>query len=349
MAKIINYNAIRTLTTPTMIKIYIILLIIGICYTFHYRNQMKGVMISDIKRKSHKDMTHIDKKDEKDIDHVEKDIEGFSNNGHNKNDIQIAKLEQEKRELTMKLSEYQSQNQFKLKKMVNKIKDDKKEIGNTLYQSSRDQEVSSKNYRNEISKLEDQFRKQENSKLVAHNKALSDYLDSQKKENYNINLLDIGTQVENGLVNLFEGLNNVISEEDEDEDEDEDKRGIEREGFIGTSSRRDIQCRNIDAADGAHDVETCTKDRVEAFSDSNNTKTNNNKKTKTKTKTNDSMDKAMGFFQYTLDSVLELIGYFSGKTGQNIIGLLLRGDNLIASGIIMLIVSVGLYFIDISS
>ena len=319
MAKIINYNAIRTLTTPTMIKIYIILLIIGICYTFHYRNQMKGVMISDIKRKSRKDITHI-----------KGDKEGFTNNGHNKNDIQIAKLEQEKRELTTKLSEYQSQNQFKLKKMVNKIKDDKKEIGNTLYQTTRDQEVSSKNYKNEISKLEDQFRKQENSKLVAHNKALSDYLDSQKKENYNINLLDIGTQVQDGLVNLFEGLNNVISEEEE---------GERDEGFVGTDTRRDLQCRNIDIADGKHDVETCTKDTFEGFSGNS----------KQKKKASESMDKAMGFFQYTLDSVLELIGYFSGKTGQNIIGLLLRGDNLIASGIIMLIVSVGLYFIDISS
>lgn len=314
MAKIINYNAIRTLTTPTMIKIYIILLIIGICYTFHYRHQMKGVMISDIKRKSSNSISKAEKK------------EGFTNNGYNKNDIQIAKLEQEKRELIAKLSEYQSQNQFKLKKMVNKIKDDKKEIGNTLYQTARDQEVSSKNYKNEISKLEDQFRKQENSKLIAHNKALSDYLDSQKKENYNINLLDIGTQVQDGLVNLFEGLNNVISEE---------------EGFVGTDSRRDILCRNIDAADGSYDVQTCTKDKFEAFSNSNNTKNRKN--------TQDSMDKAIGFFQYTFDSVLELFGYLSGKTGQSIIGILLRGDNLIASGIIMLIVSIGLYFIDISS
>ena len=47
MVKLINYNALRTLTTPFMIKIYIILVLLGICYAFHYRNQIQGIAIKN--------------------------------------------------------------------------------------------------------------------------------------------------------------------------------------------------------------------------------------------------------------------------------------------------------------
>ena len=87
---------------------------------------------------------------------------------------------------------------------------------------------------------------------------------------------------------------------------------------------------------------------IEGFTNNNNNN-NNNKKNKNKKNKNEPLDIVKDFLQYLFDTTKDVVSNLSGEMGNDLLNLLLKDENMISAGIILLIISVGLYFIDISS
>ena len=364
MVKLINYNAIRTLTTPTMIKVYIILLIIGICYTIHYRHQMKGISIEQIKENNkntgkNEGFTDTNNEDNEDND--------FKTGGNDDLKYELLSLKKEKESLEKKVKFYQKKDQFKLKKLSKEIKDNKKEIKKTFYESSRD-DLENDSYLKEMGNLQKQFRDHENSKLVDYNQALSDTLEEKKKDRYNINLLNIGNRIENGLVSFTQDIGEVINGEKdykdlipkkENSNSNSNSNSNIKESFVSQSGNRRrkeialISTYGNEALDDYFGVDgSVGLDKeypgIEGFTNNNNNN-NNNKKNKNKKNKNEPLDIVRDFLQYLFDTTKDVVSNLSGEMGNDLLNLLLKDENMISAGIILLIISVGLYFIDISS
>lgn len=314
MVKFINYNAIRTLTTPFMFKVYIILVLLGICYAFHYRNQMRGIAIKDNKNNT---------------------TEPFQSTNDK---LKFLKLEQKTAALEEKLKEFQTREALQLKKLSRKIKDDKDNIKKTLYESSRDDNLENEAYMSEMSRLKKQYTDFENKKLTVYNKALTDNIEAEKKNRYNINLLNIGNNIEKGLVNIVQDLGEVIE-------------GNINEGFASYTNRRRKAIAKISNEGKLEDWEgrdgkvgLTSNNKIEGFA---NTSIKTSKKNKTNK--NDPLDIAKDFLEYMLTTVKDVSFNIGGKIAKDLLKVLTKDENMISSGILMLIVSVGLYFIDISS
>ena len=375
MVKLINYNAIRTLTTPTMIKVYIILLIIGICYTIHYRHQMKGISIEQIKENNKNTGKNEGFTDTNNEDNEDNEDNDFKTGGNDDLKYELLSLKKEKESLEKKVKFYQKKDQFKLKKLSKEIKDNKKEIKKTFYESSRD-DLENDSYLKEMGNLQKQFRDHENSKLVDYNQALSDTLEEKKKDRYNINLLNIGNRIENGLVSFTQDIGGGINGEKDYKDlipkkensnsnsnsnsnnnsnSNSNSNSNIKESFVSQSGNRRrkeialISTYGNEALDDYFGVDGSVgldkKYRgLEGFTNNNNN--NNNKKNKNK---NEPLDIVKDFLQYLFDTTKDVVSNLSGEMGNDLLNLLLKDENMISAGIILLIISVGLYFIDISS
>ena len=324
MVKFINYNAIRTLTTTFMFKVYIILVLLGICYSFHYRNQMRGIAIED--NKNTKNTT----------------TEGFQSTNDK---LKLLKLEQKTAALEDKLKEFQTREALQLKKLSRKVKDDKDNIKKTLYESSRDDNLENDAYMSEMYRLTKQYTDFENKKLTVYNKALADNIEAEKKNRYNINLLNIGNNIEKGLVNIVEDLGEVI----------EGHSNNTEEGFASYTNRRRKAVAKISNEGKLEDWEgrdgkvgLTSNNKIEGFANTE-TKSNNKNSKKNKSNKNDPLDIAKDFLEYMLTTVKDVSLSVCGETAKDLLKVLTKDENMISSGILMLIISVGLYFIDISS
>ena len=324
MVKFINYNAIRTLTTPFMFKVYIILVLLGICYAFHYRNQMRGIAIED--NKNTKNTT----------------TEGFQSTNDK---LKVLKLEQKTAALEDKLKQFQTREALQLKKLSRKVKDDKDNIKKTLYESSRDDNLENDTYMSEMSRLTKQYTDFENKKLTVYNKALADNIEAEKKNRYNINLLNIGNNIEKGLVNIVEELGEVI----------ERNNNNTEEGFASYTNRRRKAVAKISNEGKLEDWEgrdgkvgLTSNNKIEGFANTE-TKSNNKNIKKNKSNKNDPLDIAKDFLEYMLTTVKDVSLSVGGETAKDLLKVLTKDENMISSGILMLIISIGLYFIDISS
>ena len=326
MVKFINYNAIRTLTTPFMFKVYIILVLLGICYAFHYRNQMRGIAIEDNKNTTNTKNTTT---------------EGFQSTNDK---LKVLKLEQKTAALEDKLKQFQTREALQLKKLSRKVKDDKDNIKKTLYESSRDDNLENDAYMSEMSRLTKQYTDFENKKLTVYNKALADNIEAEKKNRYNINLLNIGNNIEKGLVNIVEDLGEVI----------EGHSNNTEEGFASYTNRRRKAVAKISNEGKLEDWEgrdgkvgLTPTNKVEGFANSESKTSKNSKKNKSNK--NDPLDIAKDFLEYMLTTVKDVSLSVGGETAKDLLKVLTKDENMISSGILMLIISIGLYFIDISS
>jgi hypothetical protein len=335
MVKLINYNALRTLTTPFMIKIYIILVLLGICYAFHYRNQIQGIAIKNNTTQNIRTTENTNNKNNTPTE------EGFQSTNDK---LEVLKLEQKNAVLEDQLNEYQRREALQLKKLSRKVKDDKNAIKKTLYESTRSNDTENNSYLSEMSKLTKQYTDFENKKLTVYNQALSDNIEAEKKNRYNINLLNIGNNIEKGLVNIVEDLGEVI----------EGPSNNTEEGFASYTNRRrkavakmsnEGKLEDWEGRDGK--VGLTPTNKVEGFAN-NGTKSNKTSK-KNKSNKNDPLDIAKDFLEYMLTTVKDVSLNVGGETAKDLLKVLTKDENMISSGILMLIVSIGLYFIDISS
>lgn len=197
------------------------------------------------------------------------------------------------------------------KKKFNKLKKSKKQIEKF--------DDFNKQYDENIEKLKKIQRDEEDKDLRKYNEALTKYMEFEKNKKLSINLLDIGNSLESGLADLTTEIG--------------DKLNPAPEQFKGHPVKTMELKTNRFTRSKIDNTEL-----VEGFRDNKNEKNDDN-----------------GIIKYVLDTTQ----YYTktaydeyGKTAMDkftdVTGIMIKDEYLIPSGILMITIGFGLFFIDIS-
>lgn len=183
----------------------------------------------------------------------------------------------------------------------------------------------------------------ENAKLEKYNKALTDYIQHEKDKKLQINLLDIGEYLHDGVINLFDELdthsantnNNTKNiEAFKNKASIKKKKNNNKDKFVSEEEEEEESNENINISTPIKLIE---KENVAS------NKYNSNP--------------LMGFIEYSLEQIYNLM-YNDNPSLNNIknklnlnswMKLLENESNLIPLGVIFIFLSLCLYFIDITS
>ena len=322
--------------TPGKIKIYLIILIILAIYAIYYRYSMKSDttsnMVESFHNKNLKANPYKQNESDKDEDSlIEPDMrssqysgETINNNTDNMNErtTTITKLK---------------------KKMIDNFADVNAvdEPVNEPVNERKSRQTDNTRYKEEIAKTYKELAVAEDSKLQAYNRAFNDYLDAQRTNKLNVNIADIGNSIEDGIIDIFQTIGEKTA------------KPSSSETRINTTIVKPSMSQD------AEDV-------IESFvvdSEGDDSKLNKNKNKK-RYSTNSTNSKNKENFEgtsenillYVLEVVSDFITNFDTsriiyymQNYKDIVNILTREENLIPAGVLMVIISMALYFIDITS
>ena len=242
----------------------------------------------------------------------------------------------------------------------------------------------------------------EDSKLRNYNNALNTYLEQKRNNSLNVNLLNVGNVIENGLIDIFQSASSIpysktktqpfnttksskynnspaysnekrnyynYNYKNKDKMESKNTRKTNKliEGFSNNSDPEEEEIRNVLNARDTIMFKNINKEIQNADEialDETISKTLNQRlssygmnNTERRTKENNKMDKdnqnvimyVLGYinnFIYNFDKE-RFLGYFENY--NEFIKIIMRDENILPAGILLIIISMGLYFIDISS
>lgn len=322
--------------TPGKIKIYLIILIILAIYAIYYRYSMKSDttsnMVESFHNKNLKANPYKQNESDKDEDSlIEPDMrasqysgETINNNTDNMNErtTTITKLK---------------------KKMIDNFADVNavNEPVDEPVNERKSRQTDNTRYKEEIAKTYKELAVAEDSKLQAYNRAFNDYLDAQRTNKLNVNIADIGNSIEDGIIDIFQTIGEKTA------------KPSSSEARINTTIVKPSMSQD------AEDV-------IESFvvdSEGDDSKLNKNKNKK-RYSTNSTNSKNKENFEgtsenillYVLEVVSDFITNFDTsrityymQNYKDIVNILTREENLIPAGVLMVIISMALYFIDITS
>jgi hypothetical protein len=328
--------------TPGKIKIYLIILIILAIYAIYYRYSMKSDttsnMVESFHNKNLKANPYKQNESDKDEDSlIEPDMrasqysgETINNNTDNMNErtTTITKL---KKKIIDNFAD------------VNPVDEPVDEPVN----ERKSRQTDNTRYKEEIAKTYKELAVAEDSKLQAYNRAFNDYLDAQRTNKLNVNIADIGNSIEDGIIDIFQTIGEKTA------------KPTSSETRINTTIVKPSMSQD------AEDVE----DVIESFvvdseGDDNKLKKNKNKNTYSTYSTNSTNSKnkanlegtSENILLYVLEVVSDFITNFDTsrityymQNYKDIVNILTREENLIPAGVLMVIISMALYFIDITS
>jgi hypothetical protein len=249
----------------------------------------------------------------------------------------------------------------------NELKEKNQEI-NTLRENIVRLERMNKNMKKNIIDLKNQVSKPSeygDKEIIKYNKALEDYIENVNKNKASIDLLDIGKDIEDGI---YELTNNFS----------ETKRNIGDlfngdfdEGFQNNNNNNNKnKNKNKTKNSGNNNKNNYKNNENNKNNNNNNDNTNSNKdiinklqtelinkKTidKSDETTNSELDEdMMAYFKYIFDKMYEILKkyfnlYINKNNTFNLGNISKENNTLIGGGILFLVISMGLYFIDISS
>jgi hypothetical protein len=313
---------ILSLLTPGKIKIYLIILIILIIYTIYYRYVLntnsptvEAFHNKNLKANPQK-MNDSDNDKEKIVDtEIITDNYGIDTLTGIKNNIDIYKFEQ--------------------KLMENKPRDRiERFVDVSMKKPTTKDELL---YKEELKKTRKELALAEDAKLRAYNTAFNNYLEAQRKNKLNLNVVDIGNSIEGGIIDIFQSISGI-----KDSDSDPDSASAPK-----SAPKSAIITDTPIALPEKIDV-------IEGFISSDNS--NSNRKNKSKQKitrkekfadSNSSSESYDNIISYSLDTISNLLVYL--KNYHEIFDIITKEDNMIPAGVLMIIISMALYFIDITS
>jgi hypothetical protein len=248
----------------------------------------------------------------------------------------------------------------------NELKEKNQEI-NTLRENIVRLERMNKNMKKNIINLKNQVSKPSeygDKEIIKYNKALEDYIENVSKNKASIDLLDIGKDIEDGI---YELTNNFS----------ESKRNIGDlfngdfdEGFQNNNNNNNNKTKNSGNNNKNSNKNNENNNNKNKNNNNNNDNTNSNKdiinklqkelinkKTidKSEETTNSELDEdMMAYFKYIFDKMYEILKkyfnlYINKNNTFNLGNISKENNTLIGGGILFLVISMGLYFIDISS
>lgn len=182
----------------------------------------------------------------------------------------------------------------------------------------------------------------ENAKLEKYNKALTDYIQHEKDKKLQINLLDVGEYLHDGVINLFDELDTH-------------------------STNTNNNTKNIETFKNKASIKKKINNNKDNFVSEEEEESNENITISTPIKLIEKENVAsnkynsnplMGFMEYSLEQIYNLIYNNDNPSLNNIknklnlnswMKLLENESNLIPLGVIFIFLSLCLYFIDITS
>jgi hypothetical protein len=192
-------------------------------------------------------------------------------------------------------------------------------------------------YKEELKKTRKELALAEDAKLRAYNTAFNNYLEAQRKNKLNLNVVDIGNSIEGGIIDIFQSISGI-----KDSYSDPDSASAPK-----SAPKSAIITDTPIALPEKIDV-------IEGFISSDNS--NSNRKNKSKQKitrkekfadSNSSSESYDNIISYSLDTISNLLVYL--KNYHEIFDIITKEDNMIPAGVLMIIISMALYFIDITS
>lgn len=222
--------------------------------------------------------------------------------------------------------------------------DDNTQLKDSILEDLRKQFVKEYDYENkkkqDIENSKQKFIDDENKKLGKYNKAMKDYLDYQEKERKRIMIdpIKIGTDIESGLSLIY---NNLLSSE---------KNGENKKNVFGSRNKNNIYV----SKDGPF---------VEGFSNLSEIG-KNDRNNDIKNNSNNKQWSLSGFIQYIIENISDLfingngnennsdiISIFKNKINifKKILNDAINDGNAMSLGIVFIVASFILFFIDITS
>lgn len=302
-------------------KYYLFAVILTFIYVLYYRLKYKKNITSSQTTKEYFDNLS----NSNDLDNLNNLNNEKGNEASGENN-ELQKLQNEKTEL------------------LNSIKTDINILDNNLYE-------------NEVKKSKKILYEQEKDKLTDYIDAYKKYNETQKIKATNIDLLDVGNKIESGIIDLTYKIYNVINNANANMNKNENNENNKNNNNNNPDKNNNMN-RNLNNANNLNNKNKLIKTN-EKFNnvndnennDKNTNNTNDNDKTydkfdfKRKTKKN---KKYNNYVEYVFNIMLEIYEYIV-IYAVNILGIELTEDNMIPSGILLIIIASGLFFIDLSS
>ena len=261
----------------------------------------------------------------------------------------------------------------------NELKEKNQEI-NTLRENIVRLERMNKNMKKNIINLKNQVSKPSeygDKEIIKYNKALEDYIENVNKNKASIDLLDIGKDIEDGIYeltnNFSETKKNIGDLFNGDFDEgfqNNNNNNNKNKTKTKNSENNNKNNNNNNNNDNTNSNNNNKNDNKNNNNNNNNDNTNSNKdiinklqkelinkKTidKSEETANSELDEdMMAYFKYIFDKMYEILKkyfnlYINKNNTFNLGNISKENNTLIGGGILFLVISMGLYFIDISS
>lgn len=217
------------------------------------------------------------------------------------------------------------------------------EIKNNLLEKAHDLSNKSKDIENLKKELMTDTNKFNDKNIEKYNKALVDYINFQKSKSRNVNIFEMGKNLENSIYNIFYDTDNFNKTEDFDNVRQSDlfngkfKNDIV-EGFANNNSNDNSNDKDLIESEESDESKELQENNDEIIEEEEN-----------EIELNDSDDKSLtGYLKYIFVNIFNIFNkiiknYVNNDIFKN------NDSSLIGSGILFIIISLGLYFIDISS
>jgi len=261
-----------------------------------------------------------------------------------------------------KINQYEAfQNNNNTKELNNKL-EKRISMRKKLKVTKQKQSDNTKKMSSNIDKSKDD-KLSEDVRIKAYNKAYQRYLDIKKENVTNIDLLSVGEDIESGMINLLEEVGNTWSGK---------KNESIVENFRNKSSNKSSSVSALNNYVSTLNNNNATSNNNNATSNNNNATSNNDTSLNKSVTLNQRLNKVMGnenntdnntknnkgngsitdFVDYTLKTIQSFMDNYGtvylGKF-KNIANVITKEENMVPAGVLLIIISMGLYFIDISS
>ena len=205
-------------------------------------------------------------------------------------------------------------------------------------------ETKNKKIQKELNKYTDDIKK--------YNQAFTDYINYQKEQEKKISLLDVGKMAEDGIYSIFDLKNEGFQNNEENNininEYDNDVNDVD-ENDIDINDNNDND--NIEEGFDIFEGKFKNKNAREDFEDKKG-KVSKSSNQGEEDDDNDLDDKLFKYLKYVANTVFAFVKKYYDNYGKNIFDIdkIMKDNNtMIGGGILFVIISMGLYFIDITS
>ena len=263
--------------------------------------------------------------------------------------------------INRKINQYEAFQNNNTKELNNKL-EKRISMRKKLKVTKQKQSDNTKKMSSNIDKSKDD-KLSEDVRIKAYNKAYQRYLDIKKENITNIDLLSVGEDIESGMINLLEEVGNTWSGKKNESIVENFRNKSSNKSSSVSALNNYVSTLNNNNATSNNDNATSNNDNATSNNDTSLNKSvtlnqrlnkvmGNENNTDNNTKNNKGNGSITDFVDYTLKTIQSFMDNYGtvylGKF-KNIANVITKEENMVPAGVLLIIISMGLYFIDISS